>query len=113
MTLTVSGVLGRGPLIRVFLNVTLGFGFQTHSGTDVKLEIYTLLTGRRPQAQELLLLARLELQHACARAKPVSQYTQTTNSDSLCIARARADKALSARYAVQRTTKLCVCCVCA
>jgi hypothetical protein len=36
---TLSGVLGRGPLIRVFS--TLGFGVQTHSVTDVKLETYT------------------------------------------------------------------------
>jgi hypothetical protein len=39
--MTVSVVLGRGPLIRVFLNASFGFGFQTHSGTDVKLVIYT------------------------------------------------------------------------
>jgi hypothetical protein len=44
----VSIVLGRGPLIRVFLK--LGFGFQTHSGTDVKLEIYTLIGVNRDRS---------------------------------------------------------------
>jgi hypothetical protein len=39
--MTVSVVLGRGPLIRVFLNHRVRVS-DPYSGTDVKIEIYTL-----------------------------------------------------------------------